>query len=112
MVIEKREGRSQQSASERESAERELAEKLAQLTPEQAELFARALRLAMRKRRVLLMGYASAAVALLTGLVWALYIYGKTLGSGQFMGWVFLVPLALAAILLITFGRISRGLRD
>lgn len=89
----------------------ELAAKLADLTPEQADMFARALALALRKRRVLLLGYLLTAISLLFGIVWALYIYGKTLGSGQSMAWVFLVPIAIAAILLITFGRISRGLK-
>jgi hypothetical protein len=90
----------------------ELARKLEELTPEQAELFVRALELAMRKRRVLIAGYIAAALSLVLGWLWALYIFGKTTGSGQFMAWVFLVPPLLAAIVLVTFGRISRRLRD
>lgn len=90
----------------------ELARKLEALTPEQQELFVRALHLAMRKRRVLLIGYLATALSLVLGWLWALYIFGKTRGSGEFMAWVFLVPPALAAIVLVMFGRISRGLRD
>jgi len=90
----------------------ELARKLKELTPEQAELFVRALHLAMRKRRVLIIGYISAALSLVFGWLWALYIFGKTTGSGEFMAWVFLVPPALSAIVLVTFGRFSRRLRD
>ena len=90
----------------------ELARKLEELTPEQAEIFVRALHLAMRKRRVLLAGYVVTAIALVIGWLWALYIYGKTSGSRQFMAWVFLVPPALAAIILVGFGRIARRLRD
>lgn len=89
----------------------DMAARLADLTPEQADMFTRALALALRKRRVLLLGYALTAVALFLGVVWALYIYGKTLGSGESMIWVFFIPPALAAIILITFGRISRSLR-
>lgn len=74
-------------------------------------MFVRALALAMRKRRVLIVGYLATAISLILGLLWALYIYGKTRGSGEFMVWVFLVPLALGAICLITFGRISRSLK-
>ncbi len=90
----------------------ELARKLEELTPEQAELFVRALHLAMRKRRMLIAGYLASAISLVLGWLWALYIFGKTTGSGEFMAWVFLVPPLLAAIILVTFGRISRGLRD
>jgi len=93
-------------------ADAELARKLEQLTPEQAEMFVRALHLAMRKRRVLLAGYLATAIALVIGWLWALYIYGKTSGSGDFLAWVFLVPPALAAIILVSFGRIARRLRD
>lgn len=89
----------------------ELEKKLAGLTPEQIEMFARALELAVRKKRVRLIGYALTALALIAGTLWALYIYGKTLGSGQSMTWVFLVPIALAAIILITAGRISNNLK-
>ncbi len=90
----------------------ELARRLEQLTPEEAELFVRALHLTMRKRRVLIVGYLATAFSLVLGWLWALYIYGKTSGGGEFMAWVFLVPPAIAAIVLVTFGRISRRLRD
>jgi hypothetical protein len=93
-------------------ADAELARKLEQLTPEEAEKFVRALHLIMRKRRVLMVGYLATAISLVLGWLWALYIYGKASGSGEFMAWVFLVPPALAAILLVTFGRISRRLHD
>jgi hypothetical protein len=90
----------------------ELARKLAELTPEQADMFVRALHLAMRKRRVLITGYVLTALSLVLGWLWALYIYGRTRGSGEFMAWVFLVPPAMASVVLVTFGRISRRLRD
>lgn len=90
----------------------ELARKLEELTPEQAELFVRALHLAMRKRRILIVGYIAAALSVVLGWVWALYIYGSTRDSGEFMAWVFLIPPLLAAVLLVTFGRISRRMRD
>ena len=89
----------------------ELAKKLDGLTPEQVEMFARALELAMRKKRVRLIGYALTALSLTLGTIWALYIYGKTLGSGESMTWVFLVPIALAAIILLFFGRLSNNLK-
>jgi len=90
----------------------ELARKLQELTPEQAELFVRALHLAMKKRRILLVGYIAAAISMLLGWLWALYIYGNTREGGDFMAWLFLIPPAMAAIILVTFGRISRRVRD
>jgi hypothetical protein len=90
----------------------ELARKLQELTPEQAALFVRALHLAMRKRRILIVGYIAAAISMVLGWLWALYIYGNTRESGEFMAWLFLVPPALAGIILLTFGRISRRVRD
>ena len=83
---------------------------LSELTPEQAEMFTKALELAMRKRRVLLLGYLSALLALIIGIVGALYIYG-TREPGTFVGWVFLVPLATAGALMLVFGRISRSIK-
>jgi len=94
-----------------DKAEFDLEAELAKLTPEEADMFMRALRLAMRKRRVLLIGYLATVISLVLGTVWALYIYGKTRGSGEFMVWVFLVPLFVAAICLMSFGRISRSLK-
>jgi hypothetical protein len=112
-VSNKRERKSRAAPPQpRTRGDEELAKKLEELTPEQAELFVRALHLAMRKRRVLIAGYIAAAISLVLGWLWALYIYGATSGSGEFMAWVFLVPPTLAAILLVTFGRISRRLRD
>lgn len=93
-------------------ADRELAARLGELPPEHQEMFLRALALAMRKRRVLLLGYCATVLSLVLGWVWALYIYGKTRDSGEFMAWVFLVPPAVAATVLILFGRLSRGLRE
>ena len=89
----------------------ELQKKLDGLTPEQVEMFTRALELAVRKKRVRLIGYALTAVALTLGTLWALYIYGKTLGSGESMTWVFFIPLGLAAVILISFGRISNNIK-
>ena len=74
-------------------------------------MFVRALELAMRKRRVLLAGYLATILALIVGMIWALYIYGATLGSGQFMAWVFLVPLTLAGSIMFLFGRYARRLK-
>jgi len=92
-------------------SDEEFQRKLDALTPEQKAMFMRAFELALRKRRVLLMGYLAAVIALILGLLWALYIYGKTLGSGEFMAWVFLVPLFLAGVILFGVGRLARRIK-
>jgi hypothetical protein len=92
-------------------SDEEFRRKLDDLTPEQRDMFLRAFELALRKRRMLLMGYIAAALSLILGVLWALYIYGKTLGSGEFMAWVFLVPPLLGGIVLILVGRLARRLK-
>lgn len=92
-------------------SDEEFAKKLAELTPEQRAMFERALELTVKKRRVLMTGYLATAVALVLGLAWALYIYGRTHGGEQFMGWVFLVPPLVASMVLILFGRLARRLK-
>jgi len=89
-------------------SDQEFAEKLAALTPEQRAMFEHALELTVKKRRLLMTGYLATAIALILGMAWALYIFGKTHGGEEFMGWVFLVPLLVAAIVLIMFGRLAR----
>ena len=92
-------------------SDEEFAKKLAALTPEQRAMFERAFALTVKKRRVLMVGYLATAVSLLLGLAWALYIFGKTHGGEDFMGWVFLVPPLVAAMVLMLFGRLARRLK-
>ncbi len=93
-----------------EGGKTDFDKELAKLTPEQAELFLRALELTMKKRRYMLLGYLSAVVAMIVGFVWALYMFG-TREPGSFIGWVFLVPFACAGALFMLFGAISRRIR-
>lgn len=79
------------------------------LTPEQAQMFVAALELAMKKRRLMLIGYLAAAFAVLIGGILALTLYANR-EPGQFVGWVFLVPFAAAGLFLYVFGRLARRL--
>jgi hypothetical protein len=92
-------------------SDEDFAKKLAALTPEQRAMFERAFALTVKKRRVLMLGYLATALSLVLGLAWALYIYGKTHGGEDFMGWVFLVPPLVASTVLILFGRLARRIR-
>jgi hypothetical protein len=94
-------------AKKLEDSEASLKDALEALTPEQADMFLRALELTMRKRRMMLLGYLAAAFAMVLGTVWSLYMYG-THEPGTFIGWVFLIPFAVAGSCLYIFGKLSR----
>ena len=85
-------------------------EHVQQLSPEQAELFLRALELALKKRRIMIAGYLAALFAILIGLVGALYIYASS-APAQFLSWVFLIPFLLAGILIFGFGRLAKRIK-
>jgi len=117
-------GKSKQAASGGESvdgaalAEEALApdadhksieERIDELSPEEAELFRTILEITMKRRRMMLIGYTLALAAVLLGMVWALFMYGSR-ERGTFVGWVFVVPPALAAMIIILFGRWSKNI--
>ena len=84
----------------------DIDKEIAQLTPEQAELFLRALELTMKKRRMMLFGYVSALVVILGGMIGALYVWAAY--RHTFIAWVFLVPFACAGGLIILFGKLVK----
>jgi hypothetical protein len=84
-----------------------LEEAIAQLSPEQAEMFVTILEQTMKKRRLMLIGNLAAVVALVVGSLWAFYMFGNR-DEGEFVGWVFLVPFAAAGAFLTIFGRLAR----
>jgi len=90
------------------STDEELAQALAQLSPEEAAAFVTALELIMKRRRLLLRGYLASLIALIGGMIFALYMYG-TREKGTFVGWVFLVPFAAVGIILMVFGRLAKA---
>jgi hypothetical protein len=82
----------------------DIERRIAELSPEEAKMFAELMTLALRKRRWLLIGYLLALVAVLVGMVAALYVYG-TYGRDHFVGWVFVLPAALAGLVMWLIGR-------
>jgi len=89
----------------------DLANALAKLSPEDAAMFMKALDMTMRRRRLLMLGYGASLLALVGGLLTALYVYG-TREPGTFAGWVFLVPFAAVGLILYTFGRLAKAPKD
>jgi hypothetical protein len=88
----------------------ELEDKLKGLTTEQIQLFVAALGQAMRKRRLMLLGYLSALMSIVLGLVFALIMYANH-EPGTFIGWVFFVPFGLAAFSVWLFGRLANRIK-
>jgi hypothetical protein len=83
------------------------ADKLARLTPEQRAMFFEAFALATRKRRLMLLGYVAALISIAVGMAIAFYVYA-THEPGTFVGWVMLLPFALAGLSLYGFGVAAR----
>jgi hypothetical protein len=79
----------------------ELARAVEQLSPEEAQFFLHKLELALRKRKIQLLGYLVAMIVWLIGMVFALVYFGIADG---FVGWVFLVPFAVVGGILYVFG--------
>ena len=80
-----------------------LEEAIAKLTPEQAEMFMRALTLTMHKRRLMVIGNLLALLFMIFGFIAAVVIYAQR-EPGTFMGWIFLIPFAAGAASLWFFG--------
>lgn len=84
----------------------ELEEKLRDLDPEQIKIFILALGAAMRKRRILLVGYLTALLCVVMGMGFAVIVWANH-EPGTFIGWVFFVPFGLAGSTLWVFGKLA-----
>lgn len=84
----------------------ELEAKLRDLDPEQIKLFILALGAAMRKRRILLVGYLTALLCVVMGMGFAVIVWANH-EPGTFIGWVFFVPFTLAGSTLWLFGKLA-----
>ena len=84
-----------------------LEEAIANLSPEQAEMFMRALSLTMRKRRLMLVGNLTALLIMIIGMFFAFAAYANR-QPGAFAAWVFLVPFGSAGFVLWLFGKLAK----
>lgn len=82
----------------------ELARAVEQLSPEEAQFFLTKLEKALKRKRIQMIGYMA---AMLTWAVGMLVAFGFFAAGTGFMVWVFLVPFALAGLILYIFGLIS-----
>lgn len=80
----------------------ELARAVEKLSPDEAAFFLLKLELAIKKRKIQLVGYLVAMLVWVLGMVLALAYFGIATG---FVGWVFLMPFALVGVILYAFGK-------
>jgi len=86
--------------------EEDVARAISHLTPDEAAHFLTILERAIRKRRFQLVGYLVALFVLLVGEIGALWYYGSS-NEGEFVGWVFFVPLVAVALIFVVFGHLA-----
>lgn len=79
-----------------------------ELPPERAAELVAMLEASMRRRKLELIGYLAAAAIVVVGMVGALIVMGSGDG-GTFLGWVFLLPLALAGLVMWLVGKKARA---
>ena len=82
----------------------ELAKAIEKLNPEEAAYFLWKLEIAIRKRKIQIIGYLVAMLVWLAGMLFALVYYGTHDG---FVGWAFLLPFVLVGVILFAFGKWS-----
>lgn len=78
-----------------------LAKAIQELSPDEAAFFLWKLEVALRKRKIQLLGYLVAMGVWLVGMIGALAYYGMASG---FVGWVFIAPFAVVGVVLYVFG--------
>ena len=84
----------------------DLARAIENLNPEEASFFLFKLEVAIRKRKIQLVGYLVCMVVWLVGMLFALVYFGTHDG---FVGWAFLLPFGLVGVILFAFGRYAEA---
>jgi hypothetical protein len=79
---------------------------LSQLSPEEALRVLDILERGLKRRKIQLWGYLTAAVVLIIGTAASLAYYGSQ-EEGRFVGWTFILPIVFCSIVLVAFGRWS-----
>jgi len=81
-----------------------VAAAIANLSPEEKQLFLFQLEMKLRQRKLMLTGYIAAIFVWLAGMIGALAYFGMHEG---FIGWVFLVPFGIVGVILWAFGKLA-----
>ena len=88
--------------------QRDIEQAVRELPPEKAAELVAMLEASMRRRKLELFGYLAAAAIVVVGLIGSLIIMGSGQG-GTFIGWVFLIPLGLAGLVMWRIGKVARA---
>ena len=88
--------------------QRDIEQAVRDLPPERAAELVAMLEASMRRRKLELYGYLAAAAIVVVGMVGALLFLGSA-KENSFVGWVFLVPLALAGLVMWLVGKKARA---
>ncbi|HVV87678.1 MAG TPA: hypothetical protein VHE35_31770 [Kofleriaceae bacterium] len=79
-----------------------------ELPPDKAAQLVAMLEASIKRRKLELWGYIAAAAIVVFGMVGAFLVLGLT-PPGTFVGWVFLIPLGLAGLVMWRVGRRARA---
>ena len=88
--------------------QRDIEQAVRDLPPERAAELVAMLEASMRRRKLELYGYLAAAVIVVVGMGAALMFMGSA-KENSFVGWVFLIPLALAGLVMWLVGKKARA---
>lgn len=88
----------------------EIEAQLSELNPEEAAMFLRILTITLKRRRIQMLGYICALIAVVGGLVLSMWVWGNR-KPGEFVGWVFILPPGAAALCIWLFGRWSNRIK-
>ena len=86
----------------------EIEQAIRELPPERAAELVAMLEASVRRRKIELYGYLLAAVVVIVGMLGALLIMGSV-EDGTFIGWIFLIPLALAGLVMTVIGKRAKA---
>lgn len=86
----------------------EIEQAIRELPPDRAAELVAMLEASVRRRKIELYGYLLAAVVVIVGMLGALLIMGSV-KDGTFIGWLFLIPLALAGLVMTVVGRRAKA---
>lgn len=79
-----------------------------ELPPDRAAELVAMLEASIKRRKLELWGYIAAAAIVLFGMVGTLLIMGSA-GEGSFVAWIFLIPLAVAGLVMTWVGKRAKA---
>ena len=88
--------------------QRDIEQAVRDLPPERAAELVAMLEASMKRRKLELYGYLAAAAIVVIGMIGSLVFMGSV-AEGKFTGWVFLIPMGLAGLVMWLVGKRARA---